>query len=785
MAPAPALSAHAARNPGRAVQLARSRKKGQALTDVQKRKRADNALARKLQDENMGADIEAFHAMRANLTIELATKYSRPADSIQKLLNNASVHKQTCDVSLRSAIMHDISVKGHEDGEALHVTELHKLADEALLAGVTPEEEARMKEALRESRQEKHVGMRGTNLAAAADTRATVARIQDELGSLFERTGTRAFAFLGRGHSDDADMPVAAESGGGLSFCVEAFGMPALRILTLFELWSCTRKPENVACDTRKSLCREIAVLVEGKLRNLIKNNTVKMEYVNYEVAIQEAWRVQIDGYPADIDFVCPAQIKQLELLRRLRDGWRDKEIQWVTMTEDEIEELAGDLAERRAANNGVLRSRKRRSDRGGVHSSKKKGRARSDDDEPEEGEEETGDDEDGGPTAPNGPHLFLPASAPFSRIAPASGSGPAVANTLASSTFAHAAPVAGTACTADAALHHAVLGDGMDPVQPLRGSALLPGAAQLGGSAPLFRDAAQPLEGSVLLPGAAAQLGGSALLLRGGSQGPSVDPSFADPSFADPCFADPSFVDPAYFDFDVDMIDWDNAPPFVDNTPTLPFDHLAFGNTEPFKLTGNDTTTFSNRGNTAFNAEPTPTFAPAIARVEAAPPQGPHPAVHAVAPAARAAVPPASSTQIAATTAFISYTGPGGGALADGTNVARKAKRKAADAQEGSAPKKKRKPRSDLGTTRAPRTGAVTTGAVAVGAAAVRPPCPVPRPKAKAAARTLFPAASRAHGMGAREDDTTKRVKDQMAARAAAARTSATLAAQMPPHAH
>ncbi|KAJ7065963.1 hypothetical protein B0H15DRAFT_958440 [Mycena belliarum] len=706
MVPAPAPSAHAGRNPGRAVQLARSRKKGQPLSDVQKRNRADKALSRNLQDENMVADIEAFHAMRANLTLELANKYSRPADSIRKLLNNASVYKQTRDVSLRSAVMHDISVKGREDGESLHVTELHKLADEILSAGVTPEEEARMKEALRESHQEKHVGMRGTNLAAAADTRATVARIQDELCSLFERTGTRTFAFLSRGHSDDADMPVAAEAGGGLSFCVETFGMPALRILTLFELWSCSRKPENVARDTRKSLCREISLLVEGKLRNLIKNNGVKMEYVNYEVAIQEAWRVQIEGYPADIDFVCPAQIKQIELLRRLRDGWRDRDIQWVTMTEDEIEELAGDLAEHRASNNSVLRSRKRRSDRGGVHNRKGKGRARSDDDEPEEGEEDTGDDDDPGPAAPNRPHLRLPASVPFSRIVPAGGSTPAAAaspTTLASITLARTASTAGTVSTAGAAAHHTMLGDVSDAMQPLWGTPLLPRAtAQLGASALLLGAAAQPLGGGVLVPGAATQLEGSALPLGGGCQGASMNPAY---------------MDPAYFDdFDFDNIDWDNAPP-------LP--------------------------------------------VEAAPPQGHQPAGHTA--ASTACVP-----QLASTTTFIAYTAPGAGVLVDHTNGPRKEKRKASDPEEGTAPKKKRKPRSDLGTTRPPRIGAV----------AACLPRPAPKPKAKAGARTL-PAASRAHGTGAREDDTTKRVKDQMAARAVAARTSAMLAAQMPPHAH
>ncbi|KAJ7085133.1 hypothetical protein B0H15DRAFT_951156 [Mycena belliarum] len=386
-----ATSAHAARHPGRMVQQARGRKKGQPLSDIQKAKRSAADVERAIKDEELAADIDEFYAFRAQTMVDLAAKHGRSVDYIRTLLTNSSQYKQTREISLRNAVIHDIAVKAKEDGETHHITELHKLADAVLAEGVSPEDEASMIQALRDAREQRRMGIRASNVAAATDTRATAARIQEELTALFERTGTRGFAFVSRGHSDDANMPTFAQSGDALAFCVEIFERPALEILQLFELWSCTRKQENIARDTRKSLCHDIAALIESKLRDLVKDKMVKMEYVNYDVNICERWGVSIEGYPPDIDFVCPAKIKQIEILRGLRDGWRRGAIRWVKMSEDEVADLADALAQHRAKNGGVVKKRNRRSDLGGRHKSaaKGKGPANSESDEGSADEEE------------------------------------------------------------------------------------------------------------------------------------------------------------------------------------------------------------------------------------------------------------------------------------------------------------------------------------------------------------------------------------------------------------
>lgn len=59
--------------------------------------------------------------------------------------------------------------------------------------------------------------------------------------SLYERTGTRGFAFFSRGHIDDSVMPTFAQAGEAVAFFVEVMKVPAIDILRRFEQWSCTR----------------------------------------------------------------------------------------------------------------------------------------------------------------------------------------------------------------------------------------------------------------------------------------------------------------------------------------------------------------------------------------------------------------------------------------------------------------------------------------------------------------------------------------------------------------
>ncbi|KAJ6599946.1 hypothetical protein DFH09DRAFT_901650, partial [Mycena vulgaris] len=413
-------TSHASRNPTKEVQEARQRKKGEPLSDSQKASRAQSTRDRQITAEDFAVDVDAFYAYRGKVILELATKYHRTPEYIKGLLINASQFKTTRNVSLRNAVMHDISTTAKAgklpvfpppsyitdlsflEGKTIHITELHTLADEAIVTGFTKEEEEQLIETLREAREHKRVGVRASNVAAAVDTRSTVSEIQDEIMSLYERTGTRGIAFFTRGHLDDSVMPTVVQSGDAIAFCVEVLKKPAIDIVRLFEQWSCSRAQENVQRDNRQSLCAQISRLIEEKLHAIILNDTVSMSYVNMDVDIKEAWKVEIVGWPTDIAVMTPSKIKAVERLRRIRDGWLNGTIHWVTMSLERIQELAVDLEERRAQNDGVLKKRKTRADAGIKRKGKRSGEKRHgkqkgppNDDDEEEQEEQDEDDEE------------------------------------------------------------------------------------------------------------------------------------------------------------------------------------------------------------------------------------------------------------------------------------------------------------------------------------------------------------------------------------------------------
>jgi hypothetical protein len=101
-----------ARNPGKAVQQARGRKKGQPLSMTQKLAMKEANKARQIRAEDLAADIEAFCAYRAELMARLASKHDKSIDYIKALLLNETGFKAVREVTLRNAVMHHLKLQG-------------------------------------------------------------------------------------------------------------------------------------------------------------------------------------------------------------------------------------------------------------------------------------------------------------------------------------------------------------------------------------------------------------------------------------------------------------------------------------------------------------------------------------------------------------------------------------------------------------------------------------------------------------------------------------------------
>ncbi|KAJ7077098.1 hypothetical protein C8R44DRAFT_896392 [Mycena epipterygia] len=428
---------HASRNPGRAVQERRGRTRG-TLTNSQKATRERQTTLRQIAAEDLNEDLDAFYGYRTRLCKTLALKHNKTEDYINKLLINASQYKNQRALSLRNALVIDFRIKGRA-GEKTALKSLQAMADAVLAKEpVRADEKKRLMDQGNASRQLKKRGTRASNKSAAADTRSTIARMQDELIDLDERTGTRGFAFITRGHVDDSQLPTFIDSGDSAKFCIEVLKVSAVDLLRRFEQWTCTRD-KAARRDTRRLMISETVGLIEAALRAITKKSNLTMSYVYLDVDIREPFHVEIAGWPHDIPMLSPAKIKGVERVRRLRDGWLNKTITWVRMDDKQVMQLTTDLAKQRAKKGGILKLKNTRSDKGGTHR-KGKGKGREESDEEEEGddidesEEEEEDDDDNedseGTNAPSTSHIPI-AAVPI-RLAGVSGENTTIPHHLA-----------------------------------------------------------------------------------------------------------------------------------------------------------------------------------------------------------------------------------------------------------------------------------------------------------------------------------------------------------------
>jgi hypothetical protein len=103
----------ASRNPGRAVQEARGRKKTEPLSDSQKQDRKDRKARARMRAEDLQADIDAYYAQRDDTIVTLAKKHDKEIDYIRTLVLNESSFKASREPSLYRAVMHHLKAEGN------------------------------------------------------------------------------------------------------------------------------------------------------------------------------------------------------------------------------------------------------------------------------------------------------------------------------------------------------------------------------------------------------------------------------------------------------------------------------------------------------------------------------------------------------------------------------------------------------------------------------------------------------------------------------------------------
>ncbi|KAJ7232095.1 hypothetical protein C8J57DRAFT_1533258 [Mycena rebaudengoi] len=325
---------HVSQNPGKQIQETRGRKKG-SLSDSQKATRAMAALKRKIQKAALNELLDQFHALRNKVIVDMARTHSYEVGYIKRLVMSESAIKTTRSMTIRNAVMHDITAQAHKEGKTLLLPELHQRTDVAMLKARSEEEEARLLADLAAHRVKQRVGLRASNAAAVADTRAVANRMGNELGDLYECTGTRGFFFMRQGHLDDAAMPTCGDSGDAMQFFIEVLKVQPADVVRQLEQWSVNH--DAAERKTIPVLRAQITKIITERLHAMVKDTSLKMSYDHLDVDIWEPWKVDIQGWPFDT-ITSPWKITGIERLRTLRDAWINRTCSWVCMTQEQDE---------------------------------------------------------------------------------------------------------------------------------------------------------------------------------------------------------------------------------------------------------------------------------------------------------------------------------------------------------------------------------------------------------------------------------------------------------------
>ncbi|KAF8172550.1 hypothetical protein K438DRAFT_1981399 [Mycena galopus ATCC 62051] len=381
MAKAPALSSHAKRNPGKAVQSPRKRKRP---ADLQGLKAL--SVARRLQKRiSLNADTDAWFTER-----EEKSRSWRKARQNVPFIRSCSATRF-----------------GEEEGDD---SGLHDVDDD--LSG----------EAYKR-------GARATNKAAALDALQTANRVGEVMIDLFERTNVRAIGLFTRGNPDDSAVPYIVDSDYSRAFFAE--------VVKWTTPTSCVNSSREHERNDLDSVRKEIAQIILDTLRGLKNNQKLLMDYVNYLVVIVHGLGVRLAGWPDSIAMVRPSKLSADDA-RIIRAKLRSGAIKWVVLSKRERDSVAREVDALREQ--GPLRPQKERSDKGSKRGPYKKRGAKGGDDGEDESEDDNEESPSGGVSSSSAPPA---ASASTASCPPAASTSTASASPAASTSTASASPAA------------------------------------------------------------------------------------------------------------------------------------------------------------------------------------------------------------------------------------------------------------------------------------------------------------------------------------------------------
>ncbi|KAJ7685781.1 hypothetical protein DFH06DRAFT_1358485 [Mycena polygramma] len=355
-------SAHASRNPTKPVQQPRARARG-ALSEAAKASRALKTELRLENDRALEKRFAEIFARREEHIVNLAKEFDRGEGYIRKVLENGARYTGKRAPSLKNAIMHHLSKKARENGEASNVRDLDLTGEdyENFKNSLSEKEKQAFIDELVADKDIKAHGVRATNRAMAMDAQQNSAQIGRVFVDLHTRTDVRGWAMFSRGHPDDPVMPSFVDSGDARLFFQEVLDISYLDVVRRFELWSINRDKAKKARNDIDFLRKDMSERVVTDLVKATGDKRAEMSWTNYLIDIVHRYGVELAGWPSKVPMARPSKIPA-EDVRSIHEKLEKGAIHWVVLTNEQRDEVAQEVEALRDSGAGK-KQRKTRSD--------------------------------------------------------------------------------------------------------------------------------------------------------------------------------------------------------------------------------------------------------------------------------------------------------------------------------------------------------------------------------------------------------------------------------------
>ncbi|KIK20317.1 hypothetical protein PISMIDRAFT_106038 [Pisolithus microcarpus 441] len=327
-----------------------------------------SAVQRKDRDALLS---KAIHSLADELEAKvqvIATTHNVTHEKVKKLLGGHKYYRNPRSTQLVNAIIHDKAHKVNEGdfpvylhGDKLSLQQIQDLAKvDPKYQEMTQDEKDELLRALTEYQALKNASVCATNSAAAHNVQLTLEHVFKILDRLALRTGLYVCLFATHGHVYDSSQPFWYGTDNVMDFWEDVMNVKPDELIRKLEQWACVQGKNIEECNSVEGMQRLCARILNSGLCKKIRIN-----FINFEVAIKEKYSIDLLGWPEGVPFQSPHAITSAEHLRTLRDALKAGTCHWAYMSRQQRLEYQDQLKEWRSAREVVGNPCKKCSDVG------------------------------------------------------------------------------------------------------------------------------------------------------------------------------------------------------------------------------------------------------------------------------------------------------------------------------------------------------------------------------------------------------------------------------------